>query len=181
MEQALENIGDVVQQDWYLTVLVAAIILVTTACVSHFLTKYLRKVLQKNARVLPSASIFVNIGRAFVWITGLCILLATCFNINVTAIIAALGIGGIAISLGLQDTLANLIGGLQLTLAKIILPGDYIKVGDCVGEVKDVTWRHTTLINDAGEETVIPNSVINKSALTQLRPREQDENEQAQS
>ena len=41
----------------------------------------------------------------------------------------ALGIGGIAISLGFQDTLSNLIGGLQVSLLRIIKPGDNIEVG----------------------------------------------------
>ena len=84
-----------------------------------------------------------------------------------------MGIGGIAISLGFQDTLSNLIGGLQLSLLRIIKPGDNITVGSESGVVRDVTWRHTTIKNSAGEEIIIPNSIINKTALVQLPPPNQ--------
>ena len=84
-----------------------------------------------------------------------------------------LGIGGIAISLGFQDTLSNLIGGLQVSLLRIIKPGDNIEVGSSSGVVKDITWRHTTIRNGAGEEVLIPNSIISKTALTHLPPTNQ--------
>ena len=98
------------------------------------------------------------------WITGVCIMLSTCFRVDVSAAITALGIGGIAISLGFQDTLSNLIGGLQVSLLRIIKPGDNIEVGSSTGVVKDITWRHTTIRNGAGEEVLIPNSIISKTA-----------------
>ena len=54
-------------------------------------------------------------------------MLSTCYGVDVSAAITALGIGGIAISLGFQDTIANLIGGLQVSLLRIIKPGDNIE------------------------------------------------------
>ena len=87
----------------------------------------------------------MNIVRGAVWFLGICIMLSTCFNVNVSAAITALGIGGIAISLGFQDTISNLIGGLQVSLMRIVKPGDNIEVGSSSGVVKDVTWRHTSL------------------------------------
>ena len=100
-------------------------------------------------------------------------MLSTCFRVDVSAAITALGIGGIAISLGFQDTLSNLIGGLQVSLLRIIKPGDNIEVGSSTGVVKDITWRHTTIRNGAGEEVLIPNSIISKTALTHLPPTNQ--------
>ena len=74
----------------------------------------MRKMLHYNEeKNLPSSSIFVNIARGAVWLLGVCIMLSTCYGVDVSAAITALGIGGIAISLGFQDTIANLIGGLQ--------------------------------------------------------------------
>ena len=58
-------------------------------------------------------------------------------------------------SLGFQDTLSNLIGGLQVSLLRIIKPGDNIEVGSATGVVKDITWRHTTIRNGAGEEVLL--------------------------
>ena len=84
----------------------------------------------------------------------------------------ALGVGGIALSLGFQDTLSNLIGGVQISFMKIVKPGDNIQVGSSKGVVQDVTWRHATIKNRLGETVIIPNSVISKNAVVHLPPPE---------
>ncbi len=162
-------IGFVGGNAWLGKAITAVIILGLTAFVGHLLTKFLRKVLNYSEE-LPSSSIFINIGRAVVWIVGGSVTLSTCFGIDVSAAITALGIGGIAISLGFQDTISNLIGGVQVSLLGIVAPGDNISVGGAVGVVKDVNWRHTTITNSKGETVVIPNSIINKTSLTHLPP-----------
>ncbi len=154
---------------WIGTAITALVILVVTATVAHLLTKLLRRVLNYSDD-LPSSSIFINIGRVVVWFLGMSALLSTCFGVDVSAAVTALGIGGIAISLGFQDTISNLIGGLQVSLLRIVQPGDHISVGGSKGVVKDVTWRHTTIKNIDGETAVVPNSVINKNSLTHLPP-----------
>lgn len=170
MEEALKQFESMLQHDWVLLLLAVVVILVITAFFARLLTKFLKKILMDESGILPSSSIFINIARAAVWIIGICVMLTTCFNVNVSALVAALGVGGIAISLGFQDTISNLIGGLQVSIMKIIQPGDNIEVGTESGIVKDVTWRHTTIINSIGESIIIPNSTINKTALVKLRP-----------
>ena len=83
------------------------------------------------------------------------IILDACFNIDASALITALGVGGIAVSLGFQDTLSNLIGGLQMTFMGIIKPGDNIEVGSEKGVVQDITWRHTTIKDNLVKENEI--------------------------
>lgn len=174
MDQLLQHIDSFVRSDWVNTAVSVVVILFLTALLARFVTHFLRRVLNFNEeKDLPSSSIFVNIARGAVWILGICIMLDTSFNVNVSALIAALGVGGIAISLGFQDTISNLIGGLQVSLLRIVKPGDNIEVGSSTGVVKDITWRHTTIRNSAGEEVIIPNSIINKTALTHLPPTNQ--------
>lgn len=165
-------LGSVLHSDGLSTLITAAIIAVATAFVAHLVTVFLRKVLKSNKGPLPAVSIFVNIGRVTVWVVGLCVILSSCFNVNVGAAVTALGIGGIAVSLGFQDTLSNLIGGLQIIMTKLVEPGDRIKVSSYEGMVTDVTWRHTTIMTARGERVVIPNSVINTSALVKLAPED---------
>ena len=168
---ALENwIHQMVQIEWLSTAITVAIVLAITAFVSHLLTNLLVRVLSHDEVPLPSSSIFVNIGRVAVWCLGVAIVLSSCFNVDVSAAVAALGVGGIALSLGFQDTISNLIGGLQISIGGIVQPGDHIEVGGERGVVTDVTWRHTTIEDTAGNRAIIPNSVINKSALIQLPP-----------
>ena len=97
-------------------------------------------------------------------------ILDNCFGINANALVAALGVGGIAISLGFQDTLSNLIGGMQVTFMGIIKPGDNIEVGGVSGVVQDITWRHTTIEDACGQTIIVPNSNISKNTLVHLMP-----------
>lgn len=174
MEQLSRIIEGFARSDWIATAITAVVILAATAVCARIARRFMRRLLHFNeGKDLPSSSIFVNIVRGAVWFLGACIMLSTCFNVNVSAAITALGIGGIAVSLGFQDTISNLIGGLQVSLMRIVKPGDNIEVGSSSGVVKDVTWRHTSIRNSAGEEVIIPNSIINKTALVHLPPTNQ--------
>lgn len=166
----LEFVRGIVPVDWLSTLIVVAIALLVTAIASRLAVKLIRRVLSHDSVPLPSSSIFVNIVRVVVWAIGISVILSSCFGINVSAAIAALGIGGIAISLGFQDTLSNLISGLQLSIMGIVEPGDNVEIGGQRGIVRDITWRHTTITTATGERIVIPNSVLNTSALVQLPP-----------
>lgn len=156
--------------EWLSVAFTVIIVMVVTALISHLLTKLLRRLLSADKNPLPSSSIFINIGRVAVWTVGICVILSSCFGVNVSAAITALGIGGIAISLGFQSTLSNLIGGLQISIMHLVVPGDHIMVGSNEGIVDDVTWRHTSMVTTRGETVIIPNSVINTEALVKLPP-----------
>ncbi len=164
-QQALVNItsGGLLGQ-----FLAAALILAVTALVSRYAVKWLYHVMQRDDTAIPQSSIFVNIARGVIWSLGVCFVLDACFGVNMSALIAALGVGGIALSLGFQDTLSNLIGGVQISFMKIVQPGDNIQVGSSQGVVQDVTWRHATIKNRSGETVIIPNSVISKNAVVHL-------------
>lgn len=152
--------------------IVAVVLVCAIAVVSHVLVKWLRHIMQRDNTSIPQSSIFINIMRGIVWGLGCCFVLDTCFNVNMSALIAALGVGGIALSLGFQDTLSNLIGGVQISFMKIVKPGDNIQVGSSKGVVQDVTWRHAAIKNRLGETVIIPNSVISKNAVVHLPPPE---------
>ena len=170
IETVYDMLLDVFQVEWLSGVMTIVVALAFTAFVAHASTKLLRRVLSHDNSPLPSSSIFVNISRVVIWIIGFSIILDNFFDVQVSSVITALGIGGIAISLGFQDTLSNLIGGLQLSIMSILQPGDHIQVGSNRGVVTDVTWRHTTIRDFSGSIIVIPNSVINTSALVKLPP-----------
>lgn len=168
---SLRNLLDqITHSEWLSTAVTIAIVVLVTLVVTKILSKMLRTMLNKGKGPLPSSSIFVNILRVTLWTVAVCIILSSCFNVNVGALLTALGVGGIAVSLGFQSTLSNLIGGLQVSLTGLVKPGDHIKVGTNDGVVRDVTWSHTSLINDDGEHIIIPNSVITSTAFTRRLP-----------
>lgn len=165
-------LNGIFNSDWLGTALLAVAFVAITALCSHLVTLSLRRMLKSNRGPVPSASIFVNIARVCVWAAGLSIMLSSCFNINVQAAITALGVGGIAVSLGFQSTLSNLIGGMQIVLAGIVEPGDRIRIATHEGIVHDITWRQTTIITDKGDTVIVPNSVINTEALVKIAQAE---------
>lgn len=128
----------------------------------------LRRVLDVSN--VPSASIFVNLARVGIWVVAFTVVLQPVFGIEPNAVITALGVTGVAISLGVQDTVSNLIGGLFLMIGKAIKIGDYITVDSIKGQVTDIDLRSTTVLLRSGNTEVIPNSVLNKTNLAKLAP-----------
>ena len=143
-----------------------AVAVVIAVMVERMVVRLMHKLL--DASDLPSASLFINIGRAVIWVLALLSVLQPVFGVDPAGFVAALGVVSIAVSLGMQDTISNIIGGISLMLSKAVQPGDYISVGDVTGEVTDVTWRSTTVLMRGGAQEVIPNSVLSKTALTRI-------------
>ena len=78
----------------------------------------------------------------------------------------ALGVGGLAVALALQDTLSNLFAGLHLLADKPIRVGDYVKIADNVeGFVVDVGWRSTRVRLLMNSVVIVPNSTVAKSTI----------------
>ena len=158
--------GDNALQTW----LVTLAIVVATAVIAHIVTRLIRRIASREGDAVPSSTILVNIGRVAIWAIGLSIILSACFDVDVNGLIAAIGVGGIALSLGLQDTIKNLIGGLQVTIMGIVHPGDHIIVGATDGIVHDVTWRQTVVKDYENNIHLIPNAVINSTEVMKIEP-----------
>lgn len=167
MEQWVRNI---VETSEHYAFVVAVVLLVVTAIVARFAVRLVRRLLSHDGVPLASSSLIENIVRVLVWVLGGSFVLSTCFDINVAGLIAALGIGGVALSLGLQDTLSNFIGGLQVTLMSIVKPGDHVKIGSTEGIVQDVTWRQTVVKDFENNVHTIPNSSINSGEVEKIEP-----------
>ncbi len=146
--------------------------LVAAVMIAWLVERVVMRLMHKllDASDLPSASLFINIGRALIWVLALLSVMRPVFGVDPAGFVAALGVVSIAVSLGMQDTISNIIGGISLMLSKAVQPGDYISVGDVTGEVTDVTWRSTTVMMRGGAQEVIPNSVLSKTALTRITP-----------
>ena len=79
-------------------------------------------------------------------------------GINITALVAGLGIGGIAIALAVQNILGDLLGALSIVLDKPFVVGDFIAVGDVLGTVENIGIKTTRLRSLSGEQIVISNA-----------------------
>lgn len=107
-----------------------------------------------------SVTIFSNIAGLIFLLVGIGIILAI-WNVSLIPLITTLGIGGLAVAIALQDTLANFFAGIQVLLVHQIRVGDYIKLenGD-EGTVVDINWRNTTIKDLFNNIIIVPNSKL---------------------
>ncbi len=106
---------------------------------------------------LPVTSLTKNFAKILIYVLGL-LFVFQALNISITPIITALGIGGLAMALALQDTLSNLFSGMYLMIAKQVRVGDYIKLDSGQeGYVTDISWRTTTIRDLANNNIMVPN------------------------
>ncbi|MDI6641749.1 MAG: mechanosensitive ion channel family protein [Elusimicrobiota bacterium] len=127
-----------------------------------FVNLYTKKV----PTVLPSTTIFTTLTRIIVFLVGVLIIFQS-VGISITPILTALGVGGLAVALALQETLSNLFSGLHIIVSRQIKPGDYIKLDTGEeGYVVDITWRNTTIRALPNNIIVIPNSKLASAIIT---------------
>ncbi len=116
--------------------------------------------------VFASTTIFLNLIKLLVFLIGVLIILQT-LGISISPILTALGIGGLAVALALQDTLSNLFSGLQIIASRQVRPGDYVKLNTGEeGYVTDITWRNTTIRAIPDNMIIVPNSKLASTILT---------------
>lgn len=115
---------------------------------------------------LPVTSLSKNLAQMFVIVLGSLSILHS-LNISVTPLLTALGVGGLAVALALQDTLSNLFGGLYMTVAGQIRLGDYIRLNSGEeGYITDISWRSTTIRGLGNNLIIIPNATMAKAIIT---------------
>ncbi|MGN0037926.1 MAG: mechanosensitive ion channel family protein [Coriobacteriales bacterium] len=166
IDSTIESSQAFLQGGWFGVIATALVILVVTLIAAEVLVRVFRKAYHITRDGDKAGSIISVALRVVVWACGAYMLFKNCFDIDLSVVIGALGIGGLALSLGMQDTIKNLLGGLQITFSHEINIGDWITVGSVEGIVTDVNLRYTTLEDDIGQTHVIPNSVINSSIVT---------------
>jgi small-conductance mechanosensitive channel len=153
-----------------LTVLFIAVVTVSAARV---IAGLVRTVTTSRSGVAGSATIFVNITRVLVLAIGFLVVLQT-LGISIAPMLTALGVGGLAVALALQDTLANLFAGIHILASKTVQPGDYIRLSSGEeGYVEDINWRQTTVSDLSNNLIVIPNGQLAKTNMTNFMRPEQ--------
>ncbi|MGW2829823.1 mechanosensitive ion channel family protein [Streptomyces sp. NPDC001286] len=153
--------------------LTVVLIFVVTLTAARVIAGLVRAVTQSRSGVAGSATIFVNITRVLVLAIGFLVVLQT-LGISIAPMLTALGVGGLAVALALQDTLANLFAGIHILASKTVQPGDYIQLSSGEeGYVEDINWRQTTVRALSNNLIVIPNGELAKANMTNFMRPEQ--------
>jgi len=108
------------------------------------------------------------LARIILWSTGLLLILSN-LGVNISALIASLGIGGIAIALALQNILGDIFSSFSIYMDKPFEVGDFIIVGDHQGTVKKIGLKTTRIEALQGEEIVISNNELTISHVRNFK------------
>jgi small-conductance mechanosensitive channel len=99
------------------------------------------------------------------WFVVVMVVLYTDFGVQPLSILTTTTVFAAVLGFALQETLGNIFSGLSLSMGRPFEPGDWIRSGHHVGQVKGIAWRATTIVTRDGERLEVPNSVIAKDVL----------------
>jgi small-conductance mechanosensitive channel len=152
---------------WSAKVLLALWIISLTLVLARLSGRMVRTHSTRLEGALPVSTLTEVLASLVIWILGILTLLQQVFEVDIRAILAALGVGGLAVALALQDTLSNLFAGFYVSVARQIRIGDFIKIdAGQSGYVQDIGWRSTTLRELGGNLIFIPNNKLSQSIVT---------------
>ena len=135
----------------------------------EFLLRNRQAKLSAEGAQRQSGSISVLMFAARMVLFALAILLALDnLGINITALVAGLGIGGIAIALAVQTILGDLLASLSITLDKPFEEGDWLRIDDLEGTVEHIGVKSTRLRSVSGEQIVLSNADLLKSRVRNM-------------
>ena len=147
-------------------ILLVITIFSVTAVLAKIVVGLVKAYAEQREGLLPSTSIFSNLAKGLVYLIGLLVILQS-LGVSITPLLTALGVGGLAVALALQDSLANLFAGLHVVAARQVRPGDYIKLESGEeGYVADITWRNTNIRSLPNNLIVVPNSKLASAVIT---------------
>lgn len=143
------------------SVALIAIILQAGIWVNGLLQFWLRQAVERRRRDDPGSVAAFNVtgwvSRLILWSVVLLLILDN-LGINVTALVAGLGVGGIAVALAVQNVLGDLFASLSIVLDKPFAVGDFLVIDDCLGSVEHVGLKTTRLRSLTGEQLVLSNT-----------------------
>lgn len=108
--------------------------------------------------------------KVLVVIVGILIIMQN-LGVNVTALLAGLGIGGVALAFAAQDTVANVFGTITILLDVPFKLGDRVKIGDTEGNIEEVGFRSTRIRTFYNSVVTLPNSVVAKEKIDNMTDR----------
>ncbi|MGB9886411.1 MAG: mechanosensitive ion channel family protein [Moorellales bacterium] len=134
------------------------------AVVSFVVAKSLSARLGKDDTAVATVYALGFVGRLLLWLVLLVLALDN-LGVEITTLVAGLGIGGIAVALALQNVLGDLFGSLSILLDKPFVIGDFIIIDNYMGTVEHIGLKSTRIRSLSGEQLVFSNSDLLKSRI----------------
>lgn len=139
-----------------------------TGVVDFWLSRYRRTRAGSDPASAMTVNLFRGAATVTVWLIAVTVALAN-LDVEVTPLIASLGIGGVAVALALQNILGDLFASLSIVIDKPFILGDSIAVDDHQGTVEHIGLKTTRVRSVAGEQLVFSNGDLLKSRIRNFK------------
>jgi small-conductance mechanosensitive channel len=148
-------------------VIFALMIFSLAIVIARIMSGFIRLFSKRTTGGLPASSLLTNFASLIIIVSAIVLILQN-LGISITPLITAMGIGGLAVALALQDTLSNLFAGFQIIVTRQLRPGDFVMLDSGEnGYVTDVKWRNTTIKSRRSSQLyIVPNAKIASSIIT---------------
>ncbi len=162
----LEKIVNIILIIW----IVLQVVIAVQILIDYIVKKKIGK--EKDAATENAINILGKLSKAILWTIGLLLVLSN-MGVNITSLVAGLGIGGIAIALALQNILSELFSSFAIYFDKPFVPGDFIVVGNRKGVIEKIGIKTTRMRALQGEEVVISNKELTSAQIQNFKKMEE--------
>ena len=136
--------------------------------INYLIKSYTEKRLEEDAATATTVGALGFIGRLILWSVIVLMALEN-VGIDITALVAGLGVGGIAVALAVQNILGDLFASLSIVLDKPFVIGDFIIIGDYMGTVEHIGLKTTRIRSLSGEQLVFSNTDLLQSRIRNFK------------
>ncbi len=136
----------------------------SSAATTAFIDRRRQQNLDSDRATAGSLSVVGVIARMVIW-TIVVLLILENAGVDVTALVAGLGIGGVAVALAMQNILGDLFASLSITFDRPFVIGDLLRLGDHYGRVEHIGLKSTRLRSVDGEQIIVSNTDLLRSRL----------------
>lgn len=143
------------------------------AVINYALGRYKRRQLEEDPGLATALGAMGFVARAALWVILVLTFLRTALEVDITAFVASLGVGGIAVALALQNVFSDLLASLSIVLDKPFVIGDFVVVDDMAGTVEHVGLKTTRIRSLSGEQLVFSNSDLLSSRIRNYKRMEE--------
>lgn len=144
-----------------------------SALIGRWVERYREQNLETNAAAVGTTRVLSFIARLVLFSVLLLLALDNLPGVEITALVASLGIGGIAVALAVQNILGDLFASLSIALDKPFVLGDFIKVDDMLGTVEQIGLKTTRLRSLSGEQLIFANADLLNSRIQNFKRMEE--------
>ncbi|MBU2566050.1 mechanosensitive ion channel family protein [Patescibacteria group bacterium] len=149
-----------------LIIVIIQILSASQTFIDYLFEKLAKK--QKDAGSKSAMNTLAKVAKIILWSIGILLILSN-LGIDITSLVAGLGIGGIAIAFALQNILADLFASFAIFFDKPFVPGDFIVVGEHSGTVEKIGIKSTRVRALQGEEIIISNKELTSARVQNFK------------